>query len=214
MQRQSLRWLPALGVAAACVLASCGGGYGGDGGGNAARLAQSHSTALALTSDNALVWSVNPDNDSVSLLEVANDRNRKLAEVPVGKEPRCVAIAPDDKKLYVTNAVSGTVSVIDSDRRAVVKTIAVGTEPTGCALTLDGAKLYVTNLSSNSVSVIDTYTDTVTKTVAGVGVKPRAIAVAEIGGKTSREFCPTAEPLRAPTMATMGIAARSRLPFT
>src|SRR5262249_47228096 len=51
-------------------------------------------------------------------------------------------------------------------------------------LTLDGAKLYVANLSSNSVSVIDTYSDTVMKTIAGVGAKPRAIAVAEIGGKT------------------------------
>ena len=176
-------------LAVVSVLASCGGGYGGGNGTAyapppAPRLAQSHSTPLALTSDNGFVWSVNPDSDSVSLLEVAGDRNRKLTEVPVGDEPRCVAITPDDKKLYVTNAVSGTVSVIDAAQRTVVKSIAVGTEPTGCALTLDGAKLYVANLSSNSVSVIDTGSDSVVKTIADVGVKPRAIAVAEVGGKS------------------------------
>jgi len=188
MEHRTHGWLHTACIAAALALAGCGGGYGGNdnggGGGNAPRLAQSHSSPLALTADNAFVWSVNPDNDSVSLLEVANDRNRKLAEVPVGDEPRCVAITPDDKKVYVTNAVSGTVSVIDHGARAVVKTIAVGTEPTGCALTLDGAKLYVANLNADSVSVIDTKTDTVAKTIASVGAKPRAIAVAEVGGKT------------------------------
>ncbi len=191
MEHRFNRWLMALGVAALTALASCGGGYnGGNGGGNGAgnatppRLAQSHSTALALTSDNAFVWSVNPDSDSVSLFEVAGDRNLKLNEVLVGREPRCVAITPDDKKVYVTNAVSGTVSVVDASQRAVIKTIAVGTEPTGCALTLDGAKLYVANLGSNDVSVIDAATDSVVKTIAAVGAKPRAVAVAEVGGKT------------------------------
>jgi YVTN family beta-propeller protein len=179
------KWFGAAALCAAALLAACGGGYGDGGGGNgAARLAQSHSSVLALTSDSALVWSVNPDNDSVSVLEVANDRNRKLTEVPVGDEPRCVAITPDDKKVYVTNAVSGTVTVIDARARTVMKSIAVGTEPTGCALSLDGAKLYVANLGSGSVSVIDTHGDAVTKTIAGVGDKPRAIAVAEVGGKT------------------------------
>ena len=180
------RWFSLLGVA--CVaLAGCGGGGGngdGGGGGAAARLTQSHSTVLALTSDNAFVWSVNPDNDSVTLLEVANDRNHKVAEVPVGDEPRCVAITPDDKKLYVTNAVSGTVSVIDARSYNVTKTIPVGTEPTGCALTFDGAKLYVANLGSGSVSVIDTRSDTLAKTIPNAGDKPRAIAVAEVGGQT------------------------------
>ncbi|HYJ97587.1 MAG TPA: YncE family protein, partial [Burkholderiaceae bacterium] len=186
-------WFSVLGVACA-ALAGCGGGGGngdggsggggGGGGGAAARLTQSHSTVLALTSDNAFVWSVNPDNDSVTLLEVANDRNHKITEVPVGDEPRCVAITPDDKKLYVTNAVSGTVSVIDARSYNVTKTIPVGTEPTGCALTFDGAKLYVANLGSGSVSVIDTHSDTLAKTITNAGEKPRAIAVAEIAGQT------------------------------
>ena len=138
----------------------------------------------ALTRDSAFVWSVNPDNDSVSVIEVAGDKNQKLAEVPVGDEPRCVAITPDDKKVYVTNAVSGTVSVIGATARTVLKTVTVGTEPTGCALSLDGTKLYVANFSSDSVSVIDTYSDTVAKTIEGVGAKPRAIAVAEVNGKS------------------------------
>src|SRR5688572_3013391 len=186
MEHRSNTWLHALCAALASAVVGCGGGSGdgGNGGGNAARLAQSHSTTLALSHDSAYVWSVNPDSDSVSLLDVASDRNRKLAEVPVADEPRCVAITPDDKKVYVTNAVSGTVSVIDAGARHVVKTIAVGTEPTGCALTLDGAKLYVANLGSNSVSVIDTHSDTLAKTITNAGEKPRAIAVAEIGGQT------------------------------
>ncbi|HET9207223.1 MAG TPA: beta-propeller fold lactonase family protein, partial [Burkholderiaceae bacterium] len=178
------RWFSAFG-AAALALTGCGGGGGGGGGGDATPpLTQSNSAVLALTSDSAFVWSVNPDSDSVSLLEVAGDKNRKVTEVPVGDEPRCVAITPDDKKVYVTNAVSGTVSVIDARSYQVTKTIPVGTEPTGCALTLNGAKLYVANLGSGSVSVIDTAKDAVVKTIANAGEKPRAIAVAEVGGKT------------------------------
>lgn len=185
--RKQRRWAMALAMAVAAAIAACGGaGYGGGGGGvmGGARLAESHSAPLALTSDSANVWSVNPDTDSVSVMDVASDHNARIAEISVGTEPRCVAITPDDKKVYVTNAVSGTVSVINAVDRTVIKAIGVGTEPTGCALTLDGTKLYVANSSSGSMSVIDTYTDTVTKTIADVGAKPRAIAVAEVGGQT------------------------------
>ena len=34
-------------------------------------------------------------------------------EVTVGKEPRYVAISPDDKRAFVTNAVAGTMTAID-----------------------------------------------------------------------------------------------------
>src|SRR3954451_2669701 len=89
---------------------------------------ESRSSPIAITGDDRFVWSVNPDNNSVSVFRVANDVNRKLAEIAVGKEPWCVAIQPeaenDDRydrdrkheheagaaKVYVTNMVSGTVS--------------------------------------------------------------------------------------------------------
>lgn len=184
------RRLWALGWIAAAFLAACGGGGGGGYGGSPApapapaRLAESHSTPIALTANGAAVWSVNTDNNTVSVMDVANDRNRKVAEVAVGTEPRCVAITPDGRKAYVSNAVSGDVSVIDAGLYTVLKTIPVGAEPTGCALSFDGAKLYVANLSSGSVSVIDTAYDIVAKTIPDVGARPSAIALAEVGGKT------------------------------
>ena len=179
-----------IGVATlALAISGCGGGGGGGGnnnggGGNQALLAESHSSPIALTSDNQYIWSVNPDTDTVSVMNVAGDKNQKVAEVPVGDEPRCVAITPDNKKAYVTNALSGNVSVVDAVTYKVLKTISVGTEPFGCALTLDGAKLYVASLFSNNVSVINTGTDSVLKTIDGVGVQPRGIAVANVGGET------------------------------
>jgi YVTN family beta-propeller protein len=155
------------------------------------------SSPIAITSDNKFVWSVNPDNNSVSVFEVAGDANEKVAEIPVGTEPWCVAITPpeeerhdsrkgrdDEVKVYVTNMVSGTVSVIDAERQEVVKTIKVGTEPFGCALTPDGSRLYVANQSSETVSVIDTKQDRVIETIEkGVGTKPHGIAITADGKK-------------------------------
>src|SRR5215510_7471008 len=101
------------------------------------------SSPIAITHDDKQVWSVNPDNNSVSVFRVDKDANVKVAEILVGKEPWCVAITPDDEKAYVTNMASGTVSVINTFTRKVTDTINVDTEPFGCALTPDGKTLYV-----------------------------------------------------------------------
>lgn len=148
-----------------------------------------YSSPIALTSDNRYVWVVNPDvdfvnpdNDSVTVHEVGNDVNQKVQEITVGDDPQCIAILPDDSKAYVTNMVSGTVSVIQASSYQVIKTIQVGTEPVGCALTPDGKKLYVANFSSDDVTVIRTSDDKVIRTIKRVGPKPRAIAITEDGG--------------------------------
>ncbi len=163
------------------------------------QLSSTRSSPIAITAHNKFVWSVNPDNNSVSVILVAKDANKKIAEIPVGKEPWCVAIQQhrrkhgfdrgpkknddDDVKVFVTNMVSGTVSVIDSRWRKVVDTIRVGREPFGCALTPDGEKLYVSNQSSESVSVIDADRDYVIKTIRHVGNKPHGIAITADGKK-------------------------------
>ena len=148
-----------------------------------------NSSPIALTSDDKFVWVVNPNvefiepvqNDTVTVHEVGGDKNQKIIEITVGDDPQCVALTPDNKKAYVTNHGSNTVTVIDALTYQVIKTITVGTEPFGCALTPDGTKLYVANFSSDDVSVIRTSDDKVIRTIKRVGPKPRAIAITDDG---------------------------------
>lgn len=144
-------------------------------------LAHTHSSPIAVSPNDKSVWSVNPDNNSVTVFDVEKDANTKLAEIPVGKEPWCVVLTPDGEKAYVSNMASGTVSVIDVSKYAVVKTIRVESEPFGCALTPDGSRLYIANQSSNSVSVINTRRDVVIKTIDDVGAKPHGLAITPDG---------------------------------
>lgn len=147
--------------------------------------APARSSPIAITSDNQFVLSVNPDNDSVSVFRVRNDANEKLLEVPVGDEPWCVAVTPNDRKAYVVNQADGTVSVLarSGSHVNVVKTIRVGTEPFGCALTPDGKKLYVANQGSDTISVINTVTDKVVKTITNAGSRPHGLAITADGTK-------------------------------
>jgi YVTN family beta-propeller protein len=164
--------------------------------------APTHSTTIALTSTQRRVLVVNREANSLSVIRVRmkefTDENGfhpeqdialKLAEVPVGLEPRCVAVSPNDLEAYVTNGISGTVSVVSlsqlstSDvptRFEVVATIPVGTEPRGCALTADGTLLYVANHTAGTVSIINTASRAVVGTVP-VGRNPTAIAITDRG---------------------------------
>lgn len=174
---------PAVGlILAAALLGSMGRATaGGDWGG--ATIGATNSSPIAITSDDRFVWVVNPDNNSVSVLEVGGDVNIKRKEIKVGKEPRCLAITPDNSRVYVTNMESGNVSVINAVTRKLIKNIKVGAEPFGCALTPDGSKLYVANFSSESVSVISTTTNKVIKTIQNVGPFPRGIAITADGSR-------------------------------
>jgi YVTN family beta-propeller protein len=144
----------------------------------------SHSSTIALTSDDNRVVVVNREANSVSIIRVRNangkDIANKIAEIGVGEEPRCVVLSPDDQVAYVTNGISGTVSVVNLQGRRVVKTIPVGTEPRGCALTPNGHWLFVANHTEGTVSVIDTSSWTETSRVA-VGRNPTALAITNNG---------------------------------
>src|SRR5262249_55429892 len=141
---------------------------------------------LALTADDAFAVLANPDNNSVTFFDLRQDRNRKLAEVPVQTEPNGVAFLPDGSKAFAANTVSGTVSVMRVNlANGVVSRpyaqIPVGTEPYSLVLTPNGSKLYVANARSNSISVIDTATDTVIRTIQNAGIEPRGMAITNDG---------------------------------
>jgi YVTN family beta-propeller protein len=165
----------------------------------------SRSTTIALTSNEQRLVVVNREANSVSVIQVRTEDNKsngptgkgttkkgkkpgngsldvatKLAEIVVELEPRCVAVHPNDHEAYVTNGISGTVSVVSLHQYRVVATIPVGTEPRGCALTPNGRWLYVANHTEGTVSIIDTSSRTVLGKV-GVGRNPTAIAITNDG---------------------------------
>ena len=150
------------------------------------------SQPLALSADDWTLAVANPDNNSVSIFDVKNGANTRVAQVSVGIEPNGVAVAPDGSRIYVANTVSGSISVLSVDRANAayglqLTTIPVGTEPYGVAITPSGKKLYVANARSNSVSVIDTTTNQVIKTISDAGIEPRGIAITNSGGADSLE---------------------------
>ena len=75
---------------------------------------QTSSSPITITKGDPQVWVVNPDNDSVSVIDIRNDANQKIAEIPVGDEPRFLAHTGkgSERKVFVSNSRSGTVSII------------------------------------------------------------------------------------------------------
>ena len=62
------------------------------------------------------IWNVNPDNDSVS---VVDDAGALLAEITVGDQPWSLAKQPGADRVFVTNKTSSSISVIDSNLLSV-----------------------------------------------------------------------------------------------
>lgn len=159
----------------------------------------SYSSPIAISDDDSLIVVANTLNSTVSLINVAGDANTKLTEVQVGEEPRSVVITPNKAFAYVTNQVSGTVSVIDLNSQTKVTDITVGAEPYGIALTPDGTRAYVANSASNTVSIIDTTTNTVVGTINIPGVQPRGVAITNNNGGTGQQFVYVTQFLSQPT---------------
>lgn len=79
-----------------------------------------------------------------------------LATIPVGSEPLGITLDPDGLRVYVANARSKTVSVIDTRTRQVMQTFLLeATERlNNLIVSRDGTKLYVTEVTSGTVRVL------------------------------------------------------------
>jgi YVTN family beta-propeller protein len=123
-----------------------------------------------------------PFNGSIDELSIYNRALSGLeiaAIVGAGTAGKCRPLTV--RAVYVTNAGSATVSVIDPATNAVVATVPVGRNPVDVAVTPNGVSAYVTNAGASSVSVINTATNTVIATVP-VGHNPANVAITPDGG--------------------------------
>lgn len=94
--------------------------------------------------DNTLVM-LNPQTGAV------------LARVQLGQQPTVIASSPGGDFLAVSNAMSHSVSIVNTVDNRVSKTIPLeaGSSPYGVAVNGDGTLVYVVNEVKNTISVLD-----------------------------------------------------------
>ncbi|MEW6510687.1 MAG: bifunctional YncE family protein/alkaline phosphatase family protein [Bacteroidota bacterium] len=89
--------------------------------------------------------------------------HRIVRTIPVGDHPCDMLETPDGDRLFVANANTNTVSVIDLVSNRVTETISsalsptlpYGSTPNGLAISPDGKTLYVANADNNYLAVMD-----------------------------------------------------------
>src|SRR6187397_2588426 len=150
---------------------------------------QSRSSSIALTGDDTRTVVVNRQKASVSVIRVRNgdgtDASQLRAEIPVGKEPRFVALAPNDSRAYVTNAIDGTISVIDLTANTPValgSAISIGEEPRGIAVTPNGTYAFIAGNITGDVAVVRLANNEVVGRVK-TGGNPYSVAISNDGDR-------------------------------
>jgi YVTN family beta-propeller protein len=123
-----------------------------------------------------LAMIANSGANSVTVYDV--QRHELLATVPVGRHPVGVAFAPDGEQAYVTNLLSGTVSVISSFTFKVVDTVRVARHPMGVVATSRG--VYVAEHGTDTVSVVHPRHHGVIARIP-VGLMPHSLAATSDG---------------------------------
>jgi PQQ-dependent catabolism-associated beta-propeller protein len=131
---------------------------------------------ITFSSDSTRAYISNEIGASISVIDVAAQTVVQTFSLPEGSLPMGLALAPDNKTLYVANGRAKTVMSINVDSGEIIKSVEAGQRPWGITLSPDGSKLFTANGPSNDVSVIDVASFTVIATVP-VGSTPWGVWV-------------------------------------
>jgi YVTN family beta-propeller protein len=125
---------------------------------------------LWVSHDGELLWATCEGSQSVLELDAASGSIRKVWKT--GQDISHMLVpTPDEKKLYVSNIRSGSVTVIEraTDR---VHSFSTGEGAEGIDVTPDGREVWVTNRGAHTVSVISTADDSIVTQFESGGQMP------------------------------------------
>jgi hypothetical protein len=129
------------------------------------------------------VWNVNPDNDSVTVIDASTFA--KIGEYSVGDNPRTLTIGMDGS-IWVANQDDASISVLNAIDGSLIQTITLarGSAPYGIVRApqsaFNSALIYVTLEATGELIEISSSTGQVLRTL-NVGPSPRGIAVTANG---------------------------------
>jgi YVTN family beta-propeller protein len=125
---------------------------------------------IAVSRDGTRLWVTVEANQAVLELDAAD--GRVVGAWRTGQDVSHMLVpTPDERKLYVANIRSGTVTVIERASGAV-RTVVTGAGAEGIDCTPDGREVWVTNRGANTVSVIAVATDSVVASFPSGGEFP------------------------------------------
>ncbi|HEV2988978.1 MAG TPA: YncE family protein, partial [Candidatus Angelobacter sp.] len=88
-------------------------------------------------------------------LGIVNGANQVVAKVPTGAFPHGVDVNLFNNKIYVANANSASVTIVDGNTNQVVQTLPIPAGfPNGVTVNLVTGRTYITDFSSNTVIVL------------------------------------------------------------
>jgi YVTN family beta-propeller protein len=137
-----------------------------------------NSSTILVDAERHRVWNVNPDSNSVSVIDA--DALKRVRELPVGSEPQTLAQAPDGT-IWVTNKMSDEVIVLNRDSLTIEARIALpyASQPRAISFGPNGMA-YVSLYATGELVEIDAGSRKVGRHVA-TGPTPAGIAVADDG---------------------------------
>jgi YVTN family beta-propeller protein len=121
------------------------------------------SSTLALGNDRQTMVTANMINNSMTIL--MPQFNRVVAEIPVGLDPRSVAVTPDGVRALVVNHGGGTLSVVSLTSNEVTATIPLGVLPYGVVTNSDNIA-YVSLEGSDEIAIVDLAQERVISTIS------------------------------------------------
>ena len=153
--------------------------------------ADSYPCGIALSADETTAFICLSVTNELAIVDLAV--GKATTHISTGIAPYAVAVSPDGKTAYVSNAggrrptatdktaksagtetviddrgvaSSGSVSIIDLTTNRVLEEVSTDLRPGALALTKDGKTLYIANANSDTVSVLDTATRKITREIS------------------------------------------------
>jgi len=126
-----------------------------------------------ISRDGKYVWVTSETPQSLLEIDTATG---KIVNQWMTKQERShlVVVTPDEKKFYVTNTISGSVSAIERATGAV-KVIPIGKGAEAITISPDGREVWVGMPVDNKIAVISTAKDEVVETLDSGGKQPQRI---------------------------------------